>query len=370
MKIGLTFLGLSLASLFTVNAQFSINPLSSFGGGDGWFAPAEGGYAFLGTGNTERGMAYGNGHLYLVTRSGGASVRVLDSLTGAELSTLNFGTGIIGVGTFPVNMAGVGGDGAIYVANLASPVSAAAPFNVYRWANESATPTLAFSTTDLTLGRLGDTLAVTGSGASTRIAAGESNSSGSGNRNGYAILTSTDGVSYSGRLVTFTNTSAGSFRLGLTFRNANSVIGTDGSGTGATNTMFRVSEFSGTTGTLLGSPEVSYNAQRPMAYATVAGVPLLAMESTVDATVRIYDMTAPDAPVLLGTANNTSGTLSANANGTGQLAWGEISGNSAKLWALSSNQGIQAFQVTVPEPGVLTLLGFGCALFLLRRRGR
>ena len=111
-------------------------------------------------------------------------------------------------------------------------------------------PTLAFTTTNLTLGRLGDTLAATGSGASTRIAAGESNSSGSGARNGYAILSTADGANFTGSLVNFTNTSAGDFRLGLTFGDANSVIGTAGSGTGGTNTMIRVSEFSGTTGTL------------------------------------------------------------------------------------------------------------------------
>ena len=41
-----------------------MSPLLSFGGGDGWLAPGEGGYGFLGTANNERGLAYGNGHLY------------------------------------------------------------------------------------------------------------------------------------------------------------------------------------------------------------------------------------------------------------------------------------------------------------------
>ena len=49
-------------------------------GGDGWLAPGEGGYTFLGTANNERGLAYGNGHLYLVSRSGGN----FDSAIGCE----------------------------------------------------------------------------------------------------------------------------------------------------------------------------------------------------------------------------------------------------------------------------------------------
>jgi hypothetical protein len=43
-----------------------MTPLASFGGGDGWLAPGEGGYAFLGTGNNERSISYGasTNHLY------------------------------------------------------------------------------------------------------------------------------------------------------------------------------------------------------------------------------------------------------------------------------------------------------------------
>src|SRR3954467_12357591 len=93
-----------------------IASLATFGGGDGWLAPGEGGYTFLGAVNNERGLAYGNGHVYLVSRTGGNNVRILDSTTGADLGGLNV-TGISG-GTFAVNMAGASSDGSIYVANL------------------------------------------------------------------------------------------------------------------------------------------------------------------------------------------------------------------------------------------------------------
>src|SRR5438552_7084443 len=90
-----------------------ITALSSFGGGDGWLAPGKGGYTFLGTGSLERGLAFGNGHLYLVSRNGENNIRILNSTTGADLGALN-NAGISG-GTFPVNMVGVGGDGVVYV---------------------------------------------------------------------------------------------------------------------------------------------------------------------------------------------------------------------------------------------------------------
>ena len=70
-------------------------PLASFGGGDGWLAPGEGGYGFLGTSNLERGIAFGNGSLYLVSRAGGNNVRILNPATGADVGSLNL-SGVTG----------------------------------------------------------------------------------------------------------------------------------------------------------------------------------------------------------------------------------------------------------------------------------
>ena len=54
----LSIFGATLVAATCVQAQITINPLSSFGGGDGWLAPGEDGYGYLTTGNTERGLAY------------------------------------------------------------------------------------------------------------------------------------------------------------------------------------------------------------------------------------------------------------------------------------------------------------------------
>ncbi|HMO64026.1 MAG TPA: DUF4623 domain-containing protein [Verrucomicrobiota bacterium] len=347
MKIPVALPALALGLLAASSAtaiDVTLSPLTSFRG-DGWFAPGEDGYGFLGTGNNERGIAYGNGHLYLVSRAGGVNVRILDPLTGAEVGSLNT-TGIAG-GTFAANMVGVGGDGAIYVGNLST--AADSSFKVYRWADEAAAPTVAYDNLS-GLPRTGDSFAVIGSGAGTRIAA-----SGSGS-NGFVLVDPTAGTSTA--VSPIAGTAAGDFRLGLTFVDADTVIGTQG-------VTFRVADMDGT---LVGSPATTSASERLIGYNIVAGLPLLATVDTAGSLVRLYDATDPVNLVFLASGNTTSGPLVANGNGVGAVAWGPTTGDTATLYAMSANQGIQAFTVTVPEPGALSLLALGGAALLLRRR--
>lgn len=355
---------LLLAASSLASAATTMAPLSSFGGGDGWLAPGENGYAFLGTGNLERGLAYGNGHLYLVSRSGGNNVRILDSITGNEVGSLDT-TGISG-GTFAVNMVGVGGDGAIYVANLTTNMTTS-PYKVYKWDNESSAPATVLTTSTLLAGsRLGDTLAVIGSGGSTRLAAGFGSTPSVAGNNGYAIVDPTAG---SATQIVFDGSppAAGDFRLGITFTDASHVIGASGGGS------YRYTSFSGSTGTLISTGSLTASnpqatGERLMAYAEIDGLPILAVQSNGDSHVSLYDMTDPANPAYLTSGNNTTGTLAANTNGTGQLAWASISGKTGILYAMSSNQGIQAFTVTVPEPATLVLIVMGGALLHGMRR--
>jgi hypothetical protein len=355
----------------TAQAQVSLAPLSSFGGGDGWFAPAEGGYAFLGIANNERGLGYGNGHVYLVSRSGGNFIRLLDPLTGLDLGTLNT-TGITG-GTFAVNTIAVGGDGAIYVNNL-TVQSTTTPLKIYKWATEASAPTVAYSgDAGLAGSRVGDSIAGIGGGSSTRLALGYNSSPSVAGNNGYAII---DPTASTGTAIGFPGTppNAGDFRLGITFVDASHVLGTVGS------SLYRYTSFSGTSGTLIGSPAIpdpaGATADRILAYTVLGGIPLLAILSIGNAHVSLYDVSDPSSPVYLTSGNNTSGALTANGNGTGEIAWGDVTAgggiSTQTLYAMSTNQGIQAFtvSVTVPEPATVAFLGISFGLLATLRRRR
>jgi hypothetical protein len=349
----------------------TLSPYTSFGGGDGWLAPGEGGYTFLTTGNTERGLAYGNNHLYLVSRAGGAiNIRILDQTTGGDLGSLN-NSGISG-GTFAINTAGVGGDGAIYVANLTTQ-STTSPFKVYKWATEASAAVVAYTGNGGLAGaRVGDSLAAIGSGSSTLLAAGYGSSPSVAGNNGYAIV---DPTAPTATAIGFTGTppNAGDFRLGITFTDPTHVIGTQGS------SLYRYTSYSGASGTLIASPAIpdpaGATADRLLSHTVLGGVPILAVQSIGDSHVSIYDVTDPTTPVHIASGNNTSGPLTANTNGTGQLAWGAVTSNidgtiSQILYAMGSNQGIQAFIVTVPEPATLSLLVVLLAVGFASRRRR
>ena len=329
-------------------ATFGVSPLSTFGGGDGWLSPGEGGYTFLGTGNLERGIAYGNGQLYLVSRNGGTNVRRLNPLTGSDLGGLNV-TGISG-GTFAANMVAVGLDGAVYVGNLTT--AAGTNFKVYRWANDAAAPTVAYDGAP-GMPRIGDSFAIFGGGAATRIVASGTGSS------GFVVVDPTSGTA---QAVSVPGTATGDFRLGITMIDGDTVIGSQG------GTNFRVADFNGATGTLVASPATSSASERMVGYTVVGGNRLLATVDTATSNVRIYNATDPSNLGLLATVNNTSGALTANGNGTGSVAWGPVFGDTAILYAMNSNQGIQAFAVTIPEPGVGALVLVGAGLLLWRGR--
>ena len=360
---------LTLASAFQIQAQVSISSLASFGGGDGWLAPGEGGYTFLGIANNERGLAYGNNSLYLVSRFGGNNIRILDPLTGADLGALN-NTGISG-GTLAVNQVSVGGDGVIYVNNLTTQ-STTSPLKIYSWATPGSAPVVAYTgNAGLAGSRIGDSMAVFGSGSSTRLALGYGATPVVAGNNSYAIVDPTAGTATAISLPA--PAAAGDFRLGITFTDSSHVLGTQGS------SLYRYTSFTGATGSLLASPAIpdpaGASADRLMAYSVLNGISLLAVQSIGDSHVSLYDVSNPAAPIWLASKNNTTGTLTGNGNGTGELAWGAVTdfGNGfvqQTLYALSSNQGIQAFIVTVPEPGTLAFAALGMGALLALRRFR
>jgi hypothetical protein len=143
------------------------------------------------------------------------------------------------------------------------------------------------------------------------------------------------------------------YRLGLSFINDSSLLGTQG-GNKLYSTTFSPSvsniETTGTTNWT--------GSNRPIAYLSHNGTPYVATIDTNSSTVSLFDLTNPALPLLTGTGNTTVGTLASNLNGTGGIGWGPYLGNDQyTLYAMSSNQGIQAFVVTVPEPSTYAVMG-------------
>ncbi len=107
-------------------------------------------------------------HLIFASRAAKAFV-ILDAATGNTLGNLDTTGFYTWTGNKPFFKVGVSADGRIYVANQVTTVNKkAGRVQIHTWANESATPVLAFN--DSVKGpQLGDALAVTGSGTATFV---------------------------------------------------------------------------------------------------------------------------------------------------------------------------------------------------------
>ncbi len=341
---------------------FFLEPKTTFGGGDGVLAPGD--RTYLANDNNQRGLAFNatNNHVYVVSRTGGLSVNIIDGITGADVGSLS--TAGITQGTFVLNAIGVGADGAIYAANLSTnTASATQPLKIYRWANESATPTVAFTgaPTGATGARFGDNLDVRGSGANTQILLGGNSGAGTGSitYNSYAVFTTANGTDFTGQGMTLTGPANGSHRLGVAFGPGNTAYGKQ---TGAGNLEYSTFDLSGTATRNAGAPFTLTTANETALDVDALNTLLATVEINTSA-VRLYDISNPTvSPVLLDTETLIA-TSNPNANGSGALAFGN-----GMLYVLNTNNGIQAFNVVVPEPASLGLLSLAGVSLLVRRR--
>ncbi len=355
MKLTRIAFAVCLAVLASASAGAALSPLATFGT-NGWLAPT---LPYLTTGNTERGMAYNpaTGNVVLISRVGATGTyKLLDGQSGADNGDLNQGGGIISGGTFRENLVDVTDDGVIYMGNLSTSLTS--NFKVYRWANEAAVPTVAYDGLS-GVTRTGDSFAVHGSGTGTVLAAAGTNNV---NASNFAAFTTADGSTFTSTAylsIAGTETATNDYRLSLSFVDSDTLIGNQG-------TNARLTDF-GVGATVVDTIPLGA-AQRPLDYAVVGGVPVLAVIDSNSSNVEVFDISTPSAPVSLGVGNNTTGTLAGNGNGAGSVSWGDISGNTATLYAMSTNQGIQAFSFVVPEPAAASLLGLAAFWCLALRR--
>lgn len=358
---------LALSSAAQAVVTFNISPLSSFGT-TGWLKPADN--ANLGTTNGARGFGYNpvTGKLILGSTTAGNAMVVLNGQTGAQEATMNL-AGVSG-GAKVVNQVGVADDGVIYMANLTAAASGTSPFKVYRWANEGAAPTVAYSGVPLAGVRVGDNFDVYSSSTGTRFAAGYSNSPTVTGNNTYAMFTTADGLAYTSAHISMATPipAAGDHRLGITFLGDNqTILGVGSVGTAARVTTANVGAG---TGTLVGTTNLVTGSGRLVDYIEFWGAKLLAVTDTTTSATRILDMTNPLAPVQLtaGGVTATGFSHTANGNGVGQVKWGAVNGGVATLYVMNTNNGIQAFTVAIPEPSALGLLGLAVPALARRRR--
>lgn len=332
-----------------------VTPLTTFGS-NGWLAP--GAIPQLDGSNSQRGMAVSptTGNIILVDRDStlGNNAYVLSGITGAVNGTLTPPAGGYSDGSFVVNAAGTGSDGSVYVGNLA--IGTASSFKVYSWASDSdyTTPaTVAFNLilSDSSWGgvnRVGDVMAATGSFGSAQWVAAGANSTAATNSTFSVGTANGSNTQTTYTAVPGTVTASNGYRQGLSFVDSDTIIGTVG-------TTLYTTDFSGSTATAQAGTTSA--AQRPVAYLNHSGVAYMATIDTNSSTVSVYNMQDPTLLQLLFTGNTTIGTLTGNANGTGGIGWGPYLGNDQyTLYAMSTNQGIQGFVATVPEPSTYAVM--------------
>jgi hypothetical protein len=370
------------------------------------------------TGRFNRGLAYNpvTQNLVLVSRtntsitSGNSNnIVILNGTTGVVTGTLN-PSGITGA-TFPINMAGVGDDGRIYVANLqagATGTSTTNLFKVYQWENETTlnAPSLAFqvavpfsqsgtNTNFVTGWRFGDSFAVRGSGTSTKfvVAGGSSGSSSGFINNSNFMLGNLDGSNFNTiyRTISATNSTSltnNGYRLGITWVDDDTIIGlaggpalltdfvTTGSGQTTSNATVAAGIVTGTNTSFGGNTNL-----RVIDYISMGGKQYAA--SVVAAfgnqnRVEVYDISSGTSAVLVSSLNLAT-EANTNSDGTGSIAFARNQVTlqdgfySVPLYVLNTNNGIQAMVFSVPEPSAWAMLATGAGLSGLagyRRRNR
>jgi hypothetical protein len=308
---------------------------------------APGSRPYLNTADTQRGLAYDavSNVVVLVSRVAPVTnIYLLDANTGADLGTLDtaFLTNSTPPGTIKLNMVGVAEDGAIYAANLITS-GLSDNFAIYRWANAdtNTTPTQAYFGNP-GIERIGDTMAVRGSGLNTEILFTFRNGAGSTN---VAIFTTADGVSFSPNIIAVTNlpldaiAGISSFNswagLGAAFGAGNTFWAKSSGGFFLRQVAYDVGTLSaGVIGTYTNLPVT----EAPLGVDSVNGYVATIGFGQNPQNMSIWDISKGE-PNAVQLDRELFGSNNANVNGTGAVAFDV---NGGRIFSLASNNGLIA----------------------------
>ncbi len=317
------------------------------------------------TDNNARGVAYNpvTGHVLVVSRTpvpdlgtnvfGTNGIYIVDSTNGTILGKLPYDPAVINGGNFAVSMIGVTDDGVIYVGNLTvNTLGATGPFKLYRWANESAQPQLAYSgdpSGGILFGsnpqRFGDSIAVRGTGAATQILLGTYNQT-------LGLLTTTDGVNFTASPIVTTMAISDS-RWGVAWGAGDTCYVKQTSGHLRRLSLDLVNH----TATVLTEIALTPTAGPGGPLDVDLSRGLMALIDATNHKLLMYDISDPSNPIQQDTTQSFP-LAGANGNGTGAVALRD-----GKLFALESNNGILAYSLgetslpatIVTQPASITL---------------
>jgi hypothetical protein len=357
---------LGSAGVVVAAPGFTLDPLLSFGGGDSVITAGERDYLNASDNNT-RGMAYNplTNRVYVLTRTSGLRMAVLDGDTGADVVTPFGLTGYTG-GTFVATKVRVADDGAIYVCNLNTATSGTSFFKIYRYASEADllanNVTTAFSGTLTSGNRYGDNFNIRGGGTNTQMVVG-----GGTNSDDLVVFTTTDGLTFNPTILDVGVN--GDNRFGVAFGPGDTIYSRGVSTSGTVHKLRRIAfNLSVPSATIL---ETWLSTDFNAAITNIDVDPLntllagtyLPGSTTVPGDpneTRLFDIqNTAVAPALLD--NEVFPVNNINGNAAGEVDFGP----NGRLYYLDTNNGLQAF--LIPEPGTLSLLAVG-GLALLRRR--
>jgi hypothetical protein len=271
------------------------------------------------------------------------AVYILNGADGSDLGTLNM-TGVSG-GTYTVILGGVADDGAIYVCNL---VTGGSSFTIYRWASESAVPTIAYgpAAAGPTATRIGDSFSVRGSGANTQLIA-----SGTGSQY-VTVFTTTDGVTFTAAQqfdLTTVGLSSGDARRGLAFDGTSAAFYCMNTFSNAVHHLsFDLTGGAlGNLGDVTVSPSVSMISLGQIGgYTVMPAIDDNGFSSSIH-TLEVFDMSNPSSPVVTNAvAFPTQGGTDGNITGATDIG-------ANMIVALNTTAGVLALQAVTNPPVIV-----------------